>query len=242
MNNTLTSNRTLTLFLFVSAALGVFGLFAIAVICARPVAAEVSVPLQSSTLVDRVQDHYQHTQSFSAKFSEELTGIGRPKLIRSGQVFFKRPGKMRWEFATPQKEIVVSDGHKLYNYQPDLNQVIELPIERAFKSAAPLAFLLGIGNMRRDFTASLPLSTPTDQLLHMILVPKGGGDRIELGLDPSNYDLMTVEVTDALGNTTSITFSQVRTNIQLSDALFDFQVPPGVDVVEAPGAPAPTHL
>jgi len=53
---------------------------------------------------------------------------------------------------------------------------------------------------------------------------------------------MTVEVTDALGNTTSIAFSQVRTNIQLSDALFNFQVPPGVDVVEAPGAPAPTHL
>jgi len=233
------SVRAFTMFTAVSAAMG---FFAIGVICAWPVAAQDSVPLQSSTLVDRVQDHYQRTQSFSAKFSEELTGVGRPKLIRSGKVFFKRPGKMRWEFGAPQNEIVVSDGHKLYNYQPDLNQVLELPIERAFKSAAPLAFLLGIGNMRRDFTASLPLSTPTDQLLHMILVPKGGGDRVELGLNPSNYDLMTVEVTDALGNTTSIAFSQVRTNIQLSDALFNFQVPPGVDVVEAPGAPAPTHL
>jgi outer membrane lipoprotein carrier protein len=242
MKNTSTSNRTFTLFMFVNAALSVFGLFAIGVICARAVAAEVSVPLQSSTVVDRVQDHYQHTQSFGAKFSEELTGVGRPKLIRSGQVFFKRPGKMRWEFDTPQKEIVVSDGHKLYNYQPDLNQVIELPIERAFKSAAPLAFLLGIGNMRRDFTASLPLSTPTDGLVHVTLVPKGGGERLEMGLDPSTYDLTTVKVTDALGNTTSITFSAVRTNIQLSDALFNFQVPPGADVVEAPGAPAPEHL
>jgi outer membrane lipoprotein-sorting protein len=51
-----------------------------------------------------------------------------------------------------------------------------------------------------------------------------------------------VTVTDALGNTTSISFKSVRSNIQLSDALFNFQVPPGADVVEAPGAPAPVHL
>jgi len=198
--------------------------------------------MQSSTVVDRIQDHYQHTESFSAKFTEDLTGVGRPKLTRSGQVFYQRPGKMRWEFMEPQKETVVSDGHKLYDFQPDLNQVVELPLERAFRSAAPLAFLLGIGNMRRDFTASLPLSTPTDGLVHVTLIPKGGGDRIEMGLDPSTYNLMTVKVTDALGNTTSIHFSAVRTNIQLADTLFNFQVPPGADVVQAPGAPAPAHL
>jgi len=241
MKNILLLNRTLKCSIFRNVVL-VFGLFATVLFCARPAVAQDSVPMQSSTVVDRIQDHYQHTESFSAKFAEELTGAGRPKRVRSGKVFYKRPGKMRWEFETPQNETVVSDGHKLYNYQPDLNQVIELPIERAFKSAAPLAFLLGIGNMRRDFTASLPLSTPTDQLIHVNLVPRGGGDRIEMGLDPSTYDLMTVKVTDALGDTTSITFSAVRTNIQLSDALFNFQVPPGADVVEAPGAPAPAHL
>jgi outer membrane lipoprotein carrier protein len=240
MKYTSTSTRASALLLF-NTALSAVLLIAIGVISPGSLAAK-DTTLRSSTLVDRIQDHYQHTQSFSAKFSEELTGVGRQKVTRSGQVFFKRPGKMRWDFDPPEKETVVSDGHKLYNYQPDLNQVIELPIERAFKSAAPLAFLLGMGNMRRDFTASLPLSTPTDQLAHVILVPKGGGDRVELGLNPSTYDLMTVTVTDALGNTTSISFKSVRSNIQLSDALFNFQVPPGADVVEAPGAPAPVHL
>jgi len=239
MKNILRSNRT---FKFPTIALVVFGLSTISVVSARRAAAENSLPMESATVVDRIQDHYQHTQSFSAKFTEELTGTGRVKRTRSGQVLYKRPGKMRWEFVLPQRETVVSDGHKLYDYQPDLNQVLELPLERAFKSAAPLAFLLGIGNMRRDFTASLPLSTPTDQLVHLILTPKGGGDRIEMGLDPSTYDLMTVKVTDALGNTTSIRFSAVHTNVQLADALFNFQVPDGADVVQAPGAPAPAHL
>ena len=70
----------------------------------------------------------------------------------------------------------------------------------------------------------------------MVLVPKGGGDRIEMGLDPSNYNLMAVKVTDALGNTTSIKFSDIRTNVKLAESLFTFELPAGADVVEAPGA------
>ena len=116
---------------------------------------------------------------------------------------------MRWDFDPPQTETVVSDGRKLYDYQPDLNQVVEMPIGRAFKSAAPLAFLLGIGNIRRDFIASLTAPAPSDPLLRVLLVPKSGGDRIEMGLNPSTYDLMAVKVIDALGNTTSIRFSSM---------------------------------
>jgi outer membrane lipoprotein carrier protein len=220
----------------VLAGMIIFGMAPLRAMAGEDSAGGVSAPSQASSLLDRIQDHYQHTESFSAKFSEELTGVGRIKRIRAGRVFYRRPGKMRWEFAPPQNETVVSDGHKFYDHQPDLNQVVEVPVERAFKSAAPLAFLLGIGDIRRDFKASLPLSTPSDSLVHVVLVPKGGGDRIEMGLEPSNYNLMAVKVTDALGNTTSIKFSDVRTNVKLAESLFTFELPAGADVVEAPGA------
>ncbi|HEY2104711.1 MAG TPA: outer membrane lipoprotein carrier protein LolA [Candidatus Binataceae bacterium] len=195
-----------------------------------------SLAARDSAVLDRIQDHYQHTNSFTAKFTEELTGIGGARRTRSGRVSYKKPGKMRWEFDSPQTETVISDGHKLYDYQPDLNQVMEVPIERAFKSAAPLTFLLGMGNLQRDFNASLPAPVASDPLLRVVLTPKGGGDRIEMGLNPSTYDLMAVKVTDALGNTTSIRFSAVRANVQLADSMFHFVVPPGADVVAAPGA------
>ena len=54
------------------------------------------------------------------------------------------------------QELIVSDGKQLYNYEPDLNQVIETPLEQAFRSSSFAAFLLGIGNVQRDFNASLP--------------------------------------------------------------------------------------
>ncbi|HKD69593.1 MAG TPA: outer membrane lipoprotein carrier protein LolA [Candidatus Binataceae bacterium] len=196
-----------------------------------------SLSAKDSARVDRIQDHYQHTTSFSAKFTEELTGVGATKRTRSGSVSYKRPGKMRWEFDAPQKETVVSDGHKLYDYQPDLNQVLEVPIDRAFKSAAPLSFLLGMGNLRRDFNVSLPVAASSDTLLRVVLTPKGGGDRIEMGLNPSTCDLVEAKVTNALGNVTAIRFSDVRTNVQLADAMFQFEVPPGADIVQAPNAP-----
>src|SRR5689334_5942890 len=106
------------------------------------------------SVLDKIRDHYKHTTSFTATVSEELTGMGGTKRTRSGQVWYKRPGMMRWEFDSPQKETVVSDGHKLYDFQPDLNQVLELPLNRAFKSSAPLTFLLGMGDLRRDFNAT----------------------------------------------------------------------------------------
>ncbi len=140
----------------VLAALGLmaFGLLAVRAPAAEDGGAGTAQPAKSAIL-DRIQDHYQHTMSFTAKFTDEITGMGGTKRKRTGRLFYKRPGRMRWEFDPPQTETVVANGHKLYDYQPDLNQVIELPIERAFKSAAPLAFLLGMGDIRRDFNTSL---------------------------------------------------------------------------------------
>jgi outer membrane lipoprotein carrier protein len=214
------------------------GLLAAGVPAAENGGAQPAQGAPKSAVLDRIQDHYRHTTSFSAKFTDEITGMGGTRRKRTGRVFYKRPGKMRWEFDPPQIETVVANGHKLYDYQPDLNQVIEMPTERAFKSAAPLAFLLGMGDIRRDFNSSLLSPAKSDPLLWVLLVPKSGGDRIEMGLDPATYDLMAVRVTDAMGNTTSIRFSAVRTNLQLADSLFNFAVPPGTDVVQAPGAPA----
>jgi outer membrane lipoprotein-sorting protein len=93
-----------------------------------------------------------------------------------------------------------------------------------------------MGNLRRDFTATMPPAAGPDKLLRVLLTPKGGGDRVEMGVDPSTYDLVTAKVTDAMGNTTSIRFSEVKTNVQIADSTFHFEVPPGADVVAAPGA------
>jgi outer membrane lipoprotein carrier protein len=194
-----------------------------------------SAPLK--TLLDRLQKHYQQTSSFSAKFTERIAPAGGVKREREGTVYYRKPGRMRWEFEGQDQEIIVSDGKQLYSYQPDLNQVIETPLEQAFRSSSFAAFLLGIGNVQRDFDASVPAKPPPDGLKHVALKPKNAGDTIEMGLDPSTLDLKTLQLTDALGDVTALTFSDFQNGIQLDDKLFAFIPPAGADIVKVPQQP-----
>jgi outer membrane lipoprotein carrier protein len=210
-----------------------------------------AVPLHSETMapngppvakdlkqaLDRLQRHYRDTNSFTAKFNEEIAAVGAPKKQRQGTVSFRKPGRMRWEFETPEKQTIVSDGETLYSYDPDLNQVVETPLKQALKSSSATSFLLGIGNINRDFKAAFANPAAPNGLVNLILDAKTGGYKIEVGLDPKTYNLMTLTLTDQLGDVTKIDFSEIQDNVELADSLFEYKVPPGADIVTAPASP-----
>ena len=188
-------------------------------------------------VLDRLQRHYRDTNSFSAKFSEEIATVGAPKRKRQGTVSFRKPGRMRWEFEDPEKQTIVSDGETLYSYDPDLNQVVETPLKQALKSSSATSFLLGIGNINRDFKAAFANPATPTGLVDLILDAKTGGYKIEVGLDPKTYNLMTLTLTDQLGDVTKIDFSDIHDNVELPDSIFAYKAPAGADIVTAPASP-----
>jgi outer membrane lipoprotein carrier protein len=187
-------------------------------------------PADLDTILARLQQRYDCSRSMQANFDETLSSPGGMTRTRKGTVYFKKVGRMRWEFAAPSEGTVVSDGKTVYDYEKDLNQVVELPVDKALKSSAT-AFLLGLGNIRRDFKVSLPPASSSDGLTHVILTPKGGGDAMELGLDPKSYDIVNFKLTNQVGGVTELKFSDIRTNVALDDTLFSFAVPEGADIV-----------
>ena len=194
-----------------------------------------AAPAELKSLLERLQRHYQETDSFSAAFKETVARVGAPPKDRSGTVYYHKPGRVRFDFGDPQPETVVSDGILLYDYDPGLNQVMETPIKNAIKTQAAAAFLLGVGNVERDFKASEPASPANDGLTHLLLTPKTGGDQIELGLDPHTLNIMTLKLADALGNTTELRFSEIRTNVTIEPSRFVFKAPDGADIVTSSG-------
>ncbi|MGZ6186738.1 MAG: LolA family protein [Candidatus Binataceae bacterium] len=192
-------------------------------------AAADSAPSPDMTLT-RLQQRYDCSRSLQANFDERLSSPGGMARTRKGTVYFRKVGRMRWEFAAPSEGTVVSDGTTVYDYEKDLNQVVELPVSKALKSSAT-AFLLGLGNIRRDFKVSLPPASSIDGLIYVVLVPKSGGDTMELGLDPKSYDIVKFKLTNQVGGVTELKFSDIRTNVALDDSLFAFTVPEGADVV-----------
>jgi outer membrane lipoprotein carrier protein len=201
------------------------------------VSAGAPVSKDLKQVLDRLQRHYHDTNSFTAKFNEEIATVGAPKKNRTGTVSFRKPGRMRWEFDDPEKQTIVSDGETLYSYDPDLNQVVETPLKQALKSSSATSFLLGIGNIDRDFKAAFAHPATPTGLVDLILDAKTGGYKIEVGLDPKSYNLMTLTLTDQLGDVTRIDFSDIHDNVELPDSIFAFKTPAGADVVTAPASP-----
>jgi outer membrane lipoprotein carrier protein len=223
--------------IFPAVAGAIFLAAAVPARCAAVVPSDPGVSKELKDVLDRLQRHYHDTHSFSAKFSEEIATVGAPKRKRQGTVSFRKPGRMRWEFEAPEAQTIVSDGDTLFSYDPDLNQVVETPLKQALKSSSATSFLLGMGNINRDFKPAFADSAKPTGLIQLILDAKAGGYKIEVGLDPKSYNLVTLTLTDQLGDVTKVDFADIRDNVELPESMFAFKVPDGADIVTAPATP-----
>jgi outer membrane lipoprotein carrier protein len=188
----------------------------------------------AEAIVDKLQKNYDATADFTADFRQEteVKNLNR-SLKTSGKLSFKRPGKMLWRYDEPKGQFVVADGQHLYFYQPEQNQVIKSPLKNAFRGDIPLSFLLGLGNLKKDFTPALKATDGNDYVLR--LEPKGeagGFSEILLGVAKTSADIDWVSLRDAAGNLTTLRFSGMRKAVGLKDSLFQVQIPKGADVVE----------
>jgi outer membrane lipoprotein carrier protein len=194
-------------------------------------AAESKSPEQ---IVDALQKNYDATIDFVADFKQEteVKSLNR-SLTAWGKLSFKRPGKMLWRYEEPKGQIVLTDGSHLYFLQPEQNQVIKSPLKNAFRSDIPLSFLLGLGNLKKDFNAVLKATEKDEYILR--LEPKGeagGFSEILLGVSRSSADIVWVSIRDAANNLTSLRFSNMKKGVGLQDSLFRINIPQGVDIVE----------
>jgi outer membrane lipoprotein carrier protein len=208
-----------------------FGLAAVASLGGAPVwAAEGG----AEAIVDSLQKNYDATADFTADFRQETEVKNLNRTLKaSGKLSFKRPGKMLWLYDEPKNQFVLADGNHLYFYQPEQNQVIKSPLKNAFRGDIPLSFLLGLGNLKKDFNATLKASEPNQNVLR--LEPKGeagGYSEILIGVSKPAADILWVSVRDAANNLTTLRFSNMRKGVGLKDSLFQVQIPKGADVVE----------
>jgi len=207
-------------------------LVAMALAGARPgVAADSN---STELIVDSVQKNYDATIDFVADFRQEteVKTLNR-NLKASGKLSFKRPGKMLWRYDEPKGQFVLADGKYLYFFQPEQNQIIKSPLQNAFRSDIPLSFLLGIGNLKKDFNAALKGGDENQFILR--LEPKGeagGFSEILVGVSKNSYDILSISVRDAAANLTTIRFSAMRKGAGVKDSVFTLQIPSGADIVE----------
>lgn len=196
-------------------------------------------PGEALLVARRVQERYDRVQDLSADFAQEMRLRAGGQILRSrGRMYFARPGRMRWEYETPEVQTIVADGEHLWIHQPEDNQVLRAPLERAFQSQTPVSFLFGLARIERDFSPSL-LPPGEDGGVRLALEPRaeegGALGELVLEVDPATWDLRAATVVDPLGNRTEVRLIDPKRNRGVEEARFVFERPPGTDLLEAPG-------
>ena len=187
---------------------------------------------QPDVLAKDLQARYQSIRDFSADFVQSYrAGVLKTQTRESGKVSVKKPGKMRWTYAKPERKELVSDGRQMYWYVPEDKQVIVR--DATAQASTPDLFLSGRGDIARDFTPSY-VDSPIPQTVGLKLVPRKSEPEYEflvLALDPSTLQIRGLTTRDHQGGESTLTFTNMKENKGLADSDFVFRVPGGVTVV-----------
>jgi outer membrane lipoprotein carrier protein len=204
----------------------------------------LTFPLQAQDihqLARAVDEHYDHLKSLQSDFTETYRGDG-PDRVESGTLWLKKPRKMRWEYRSPKEKLFVSDGQVVWFYLPSERQVRKTDFRKLDDVRSPLAFLLGKTKLENELQG---LSKVTDQTPavsgNTVLrgAPKGMTGQlseVQLEITPSD-EIVRIVLMEPDGGTTEFRFAGWKQNGAISESLFQFTPPAGVETVEGDLAP-----
>jgi outer membrane lipoprotein carrier protein len=192
-------------------------------------------------LAQALQRKYNTVRDFSTDFVHTYRGgVLRKQLVEKGRLLIKKPGKMRWEYSSPERKQFVSDGVKVYSYIPADKQVIVGTVPQDDTAATPALFLAGKGDLTRDFTPSwgqVPDGSASGTLALKLVprTPQPDYDWLVLLVEPGTLTLRGLLTADAQGGTSSFSFTNLKENVGVADKEFAFSIPRGVDVITDAG-------
>ena len=148
------------------------------------------------------------------------------------KMYFKKPNGFYWETITPFKELIVTNGVKLWNYQPDLEQVV---IENWDSSKSELAAQLLNGeteNLGSDYQIEQLYSDDSGdhQFSLTPLATDSVYERISISFVTSELD--QIYLNSKNGQQTVWRFVTIERNESLEDSVFEFDPPAGIEIIE----------
>lgn len=178
---------------------------------------------------DSLLDFFNNVQTARADFTQEVYDAQQNLLQKSsGEMWLARPGRFRWDYTSPFRQLIVADGKRVWLYDVDLEQVTVRKTDNVIGNAP--ALLLS-GNVPLEDNFDIREETVNGKQ-RVVLVPKQsdtGFERMTIAFDGGN--LRHMELVDSLGNVTQLEFSATQRNIDIDDSQFKFVPPQGVDVI-----------
>lgn len=189
--------------------------------------------------VAALQRKYSGMRDLQMDFVQSYGWPGRRPRTESGRVFLRRPGLMRWEYREPSEKLFLSDGESIHFYLPDRKQVQKSRVGRSRDRRLPFLFLLGRGNLKRDFSRiewarEKPFFAGNRVLAAVPGKAAGPLAEVLMEYDPGRMQLQRVALIERGGARNDFIFTNIRENAGLGKRLFEFQAPADVETVGLP--------
>jgi outer membrane lipoprotein carrier protein len=216
-----------------------------------------SVPLTSDvrSVVRSLERRYQHAATLRAVFFERYTDGNGGVAAESGTVYFSRPGRMRWEYESPESKLFLVDGTNVWFYVPADRTASRAKLRESSDWRTPVALLAGKADLgqlcshielvtaadgaqagKSNDSRSSDAPAPGDSMLRC--APRGSSDKsadaireILFEVD-SNSDLVRVVIRQPGNAETEFRFGAWQLNIPIAEAKFHFEAPPGIAIVD----------
>ena len=213
-------------------------------------------------ILTRLEARYRTARTLQATFLERYSENGRIVRVEAGTAYFRRPGKMRWEYESPEKNLFLVDGKSAWFYVPADHTVTRVPAKQSVDWRTPLALLAGEMKVSRVCEkVRTALNEKPESPDHVVLFCElrgagskpfkqgsqesslqsaDSGEAVFFEIVKDSGELVRVLVRDPGGLGIEFHFANWQADPPLADALFRFVAPPGVAIVngELPAANA----
>lgn len=166
--------------------------------------------------------------SLTAEFRQAVK-TDDDEVVDTGTLSFERPNRFRWMARPPNELVVVTDGKTMWQYDVELAQVTQAPIDES-NDSSPASLLAGDRSARDRF--DVLEAYRRDGLEWVKLAPKAadsGFASVLIGFD--GLAPRQLQLVDSLDHVTTVALDKVVLNPDLPDSVFEFKAPPNVEVV-----------
>lgn len=194
--------------------------------------AALAAPLNAAQLTEDIQKKYETLTGFKADFKQQLKNAATGQVEeRTGSIAYKRPNLVRWETDRPEKELLIVGKDAVWNYVPSEKMASKSPLTAVFSSKTMIRFISGQARLDEEFHVE---EQGTDAgLTKLALTPKQPEPSLVQGyiwVDPQSRLIKSVLLLDFYGNANRLGLDNLTLNPSLSDQLFEFAPPKGVQV------------
>ena len=199
--------------------------------------------MDALTVAQKLQNTYEKATTLVAGFNQTTTMKFSSRVRQgSGTMVFRKPGRMRWDYLTPDNQVLISDGETISMYFEKSRQMIVSNAKDYLQSDVTYSFFAGSGDILKDFDVGEPdIFAQTEESFLIKMTPKAVHPHvssIHLWISQDTFLITHMQIVDHFETVTDLFFKNIQIdadyygNSKIDEDLFFFRPPANTEIIE----------